>query len=131
MVYFKRHKWATAALAINIALLCLAICVFIKFQHRNDIVKYEQPITDYSVLEVDCSGGFRGGSTIRVGYNGKNYYVGVNRKQCKGIENPSFYYDKQHDMVFEKDELTMKYVVFYFVIFTCSLLLWTFPEVRR
>lgn len=125
------NKWILITLAINIGLFCLSMCVLMKYQHRNDIVKSQHPITDYSISEVNCSSDFRGGSTIKIVYSGKNYYVGISRKQCKGIMSTTLYYDRLHDTVFEKDELSMRHVVFFCTVFAFSLLLWTHPEVRK
>ena len=125
------NKWITLVLAINIAMLCLAINVVKTYHQRNEIVKSERPITGYSILEVNCSGGYRGGSTIRIAYLDKTYYVGVSRKQCKEAESTNFYYDRQHDTVFEKEELSMRHVLFFFAMFAFSLLLWRYPKVRR
>ena len=100
------------------------------FQRRSKIVQMIQPITDYSILEVNC-GGHRMGSSVKIAYAGKDYYVGVRLKQCKEIESASLYYDRQHDEVFEKDELSKTQVVCLFVLFAFSLLLWRYPEVRR
>lgn len=124
-------KWTPLVLAINIAMLCFAVNVLKTYKHRNEIVKSGKPITNYSILEVNCSGGFRGGSTIRIAYLGKYYDVGVSRKQCKRTESANFYYDKQHDTVFEKEELGMRQIVFFFTVFAFSLLLWKYPKVRR
>lgn len=111
-------------------MLCLAINVLTTYRHRNEIVKSEQPITDYSILEVHCSG-YRGGSNIRIAYLDKEYHVGVSKKQCKGIMSTKLYYDRQHDTVFEKDEINMSQIVFFLTMFAYSLLLWTYPEVRK
>lgn len=125
------NKWTPVVLAINITMLCLAINVSMKYLHRKEIVKFNKPITDYSVLEVDCSGGYRGGSTLRIEYTNKDYYVGVSRNQCKKIESSKLYYDEQHDTVFEENELSMRHIVCFFTLFAFSLLLWTYPEVRK
>ena len=98
------------------------------YHHRNEIVKSEQPITDYSILEVSKS---KYSSVIRVEYAAKDYFVGVSRKQCEGTESVMLYYDKKHDTVFEKEELSMRLVVFFFATFAFSLLLWAYPEVRK
>ena len=75
--------------------------------HRNEILKSEQPITGYSILEVNCRG-HRMSSTVKISYGGKNYYVGISRK-----------------------ELPKRQIVCFFVIFAFSLLLWRYPEIRR
>ncbi len=91
------------------------------YHYRNEIVKSELPITGYSILEVSKG---RYSSVIRVVYAAKDYFVGVSRKQCEGTESVTLYYDKKHDTVFEKDELSMRQVVFFFATFAFSLLLW-------
>lgn len=58
-------------------------------------------------------------------------YVGVSRELCKNIGQAEFFYDMQHDTVFEKDYLCMRHIVFFFVLFAFSLLLWKCPEVRK
>ena len=121
-------KLIPLVLAINIAMLCLTINASMAYFHRNEIVKSGKPITNYSILEVNCSGGYRGGSTIRIAYLGKYYDVGVSRKLCKRTESANFYYDKQHDTVFEKDELSMRQIAFFFAVFAFSLLLWRYPK---
>lgn len=127
----KINKWIPIVLAINIGLLCLTINVFMTYLHRIDIIKSAHPITGYSILEVN-RGGPRRTSSVKMTYSGKEYYVGVARKQCQGegVKGVEFYYDVQHDTVFEKNELNRRYVVFFFVTFVYSLLLWVYPEVR-
>lgn len=124
------NKWIPIVLAINIGLLCFSIYVFMQYQHRQSIIKFAHPITEYSVLEVDCHSG-RMSSYIRISYLGKDYFFGVTKKKCQNIENVALYYDAQHDEVFEKDELCMRHVATISVIFLCSLLLWFYPEVRN
>lgn len=129
----KINKWIPIVLTINIALLGLAVYVFGEYRHRTDIVSSEHPITNYYILEVNCSGGYRGGSSVKIAYGGKEYYTGISYPKCKAgnVEKLSYYYDEKNDAVFEEDELNKRYVVFFFVLFLCSLLLWMYPEVRK
>ena len=124
------NKWIPIALAINIGVLCFALYVAMTYLRQSDIVKSEHPITNYSILEVNCRG-HRMHSTVKIAYAGKDYYVGVSRELCKNIGQAEFFYDMQHDTVFEKDYLCMRHIVFFFVLFAFSLLLWKCPEVRK
>lgn len=110
------NKWVPIVLAINIGALCFALYVAITYQHQNNIVLSEQPITDYSILKVD-GGGHKLHSMVKIAYAGKDYNVGIDRKLYKNIEKAKFFYDKQHDTVFEKDYLCMRHVV----VFLCRL----------
>lgn len=124
------NKWIPIVLAINIGVLCFALYVATTYQQQNYIVSCEQPITNYSILEVNCRG-HRMHSTVKIAYAGKDYYVGVSRELCKNIGQAEFFYDMQHDTVFENDYLCMRHIVFFFVLFAFSLLLWKCPEVRK
>ena len=117
------NKWIPIVLAINIGVLCFALYVATTYQQQNYIVSCEQPITNYSILEVNCRG-HRMHSTVKIAYAGKDYYVGVSRELCKNIGQAEFFYDMQHDTVFEKDYLCMRHIVCFFVLFAFSLLLW-------
>ena len=116
------NKWIPIVLAINIGVLCFALYVATTYQQQNYIVSCEQPITNYSILEVNCRG-HRMHSTVKIAYAGKDYYVGVSRELCKNIGQAEFFYDMQHDTVFEKDYLCMRHIVSFFVLFAFSLLL--------
>lgn len=63
-------------LFINIALLFILIYVCTSYNHRQAIVNTEKPIENFSVLEINYSSGYRGGSTLLVEFNAKKYYVG-------------------------------------------------------
>lgn len=58
---------------------------------------------------------------MTIAYLDKTYQVGVNRKQYKGDMSTKFYYDRQHDTVFEKDEISMRQIVCFIYRFTLSL----------
>lgn len=78
----RTNKWIPIALAINIGALCFALYVAMTYPRQNDIVKSEHPITDYSILEVNCRG-HRMGSTVKIAYAGKDYDVGVSESYVK------------------------------------------------
>lgn len=73
----KINKWVLVVSVINIVLAGLAIYVLKEYEHRTDIVSSQHPITDFHILEVNRSGGFRGGSSVKIAYNSKEYYTGI------------------------------------------------------
>lgn len=111
-------------LFINIALLFILIYVCISYNHRQAIVNTERPIENFSVLEINCSSGYRGGSTLLVEFNAKKYYVGITSRQCKSftLDKVKIYYDKEKDKLFERNELSIRYIVFYSIIYLCSFI---------
>ena len=111
-------------LFINIALLFILIYVCISYNHRQAIVNTERPIEDFSVLEINCSSGYRGGSTLLVEFNAKKYYVGITSRQCKSftLDKVKIYYDKENDKLFERDAFPIRYIVFYFIMYLCSFI---------
>lgn len=117
---------------VNIILLAIFVYVWFSYNHRNTIVNYEKAITNYSVLKVNCSSGYRGGSNLLIEFNSKQYYVGITTRQCKSF-NPreiKLYYDRAKDEVFEQNELTIRYVVLYFILYLCSCV-WLFVIVKN
>ena len=119
-------------LFINIALLFILIYVCISYNHRQAIVNTERPIEDFSVLEINCSSGYRGGSTLLVEFNAKKYYVGITSRQCKSftLDKVKIYYDKENDKLFERNELTIRYIVFYSIIYLCSFI-WLYIIIKK
>ena len=107
---------------INITLLALLVYIFSVYNHRKFIVSNQLPIKDFFVSAVNCSSGFRGGSTIQISYDEKSYYVGVSTKQCKQLDfnDITLYYDKENDEIFEEKELTVRYIVFYSILYLVS-----------
>ena len=71
----KINKWSFIVSVINIVLAGLAIYVLKEYEHRTDIVSSQHPITDFHILEVNRSGGFKGGSSVKIAYNSKEYYT--------------------------------------------------------
>lgn len=127
------NKWGLIVSAINIALLGLAIYTFGEYRHRTNIATSDNPITDFDILEVNCSSGYKGGSSVKIAYKSKEYHVGISTSQCKtgNVDELAYYYDAKNDTIFEKSELSQRHAVFYSVLFLCSLLLWLYPEVRK
>ena len=118
---------------INVALLVILVYSWLLYNHRNAIVYCENPITNYSLLEVNCGSGYRGGSTILIEFNAKRYYVGLSARQCKSF-NPqkiALFYDKRNDEVFVANELSVRIVVFYLILYLGSCILLAVCLIRR
>ena len=115
-------KQVLQVLFINIALLFILIYACISYNHRQAIVNTEKPIENFSVLDINCNS--RMGSTLTVEFNAKKYYVGITYPQCKSftLDKVKIYYDKENDKLFERDELAIRIVVFYFIMYLCSFI---------
>ena len=107
---------------INIALLFILIEGCITYNHRQAIVNTEKPIENFSVLKIDCN--WRSGSTLLLEFNEKKYHVGIHIRQCKSftLDKVKIYYDKENDKLFERNELTIRYIVFYSILYLCSFI---------
>lgn len=119
-------------LLVNISLLAIFVYVLCSYYHRKDIINYEKSIKQFSVIEVNCSSGYRGGSNILIEFNKKQYYVGITTKQCKSFspQRIKLYYDKDNDEIFEQNELTIRYIVFYLVLYLGSCV-WLYVIIRK
>ena len=69
-----------SVILINIGALAFAIYIWLIYDHRQTIINSEEPIQNYSVLEVNCRR--RTSSSILIEFNGKQYYVAVARDKC-------------------------------------------------
>lgn len=129
----KINKCILIVLIINIALLGWAIYAFAQYKHKTAIVASTHPITDFVIMEVNCSSGYRGGSSVRIACNNNEYYTGIPNTLCKtgNVEKLAYYYDSKNDVIFWERELDQRYIVFYFILFLFSLLLWLYPEVHK
>ena len=117
---------------INIGLLAIFLYAWFSYNHRKAIVNSEKEITNFSVLEINCSGGYRGGSNLLIEFNAKQYYVGITTSQCKSFipKKIRLFYDKECDKVFEQHDVTVRYVVWYFILYLCSCV-WLFAVVNN
>lgn len=71
------NKELISVILINIGALAFAIYIWFIYDHRQTIINSEEPIQNYSVLEVNCRR--RTSSSIFIEFNGKQYYVAVAR----------------------------------------------------
>ena len=100
------------------------------YNHRQEIINREEPIQNYSVLEVNCR--YKTGSTIVIEFNGKQYNVRVARNKCKPFvpQEIKFFYDKEKDEVYEESGLVVRHLVGAFILYLCSCI-WLFVTIRR
>ena len=108
-------------LLVCIGLLAVLIYVWSTY-NRKAIDTTGKPIQNYSVLEINCSRGFRGSSTVLIEFNSRKYYVGIKSSQCKDFDTNKIklFYDKEKDEVFEQSEVTIRHIVLYLVLFLGS-----------
>ena len=123
-------KQVLQVLFINIVALFTFIYVCISYNQRQAIINSERPIENFSVLEINCDR--KSGSTLIVEFNEKKYHVGINIRQCKSftLDKVKIYYDKENDKLFERDELAIRIVVFYFIMYLCSFI-WLFTIIIK
>lgn len=117
---------------INVIIFCILVYTWSSYEHRKTIVNIEKPINNFSVLEINCGSGYRGGSTIQVEFNNEKYYVGITPNQCKSfnLNKIELYYDKEKNKVFERNELTIRYVAFYLILYLSSCI-WLCASIRE
>ena len=128
-------KQLIQVLFINIVVLFVFIDACISYNHRQAIINTERPIENFSVLETDCRSNRSGSSILLVEFNGKKYHVGVTYDQCKScksftLDKVKIYYDKENDKLFERDELAIRIVVFYFILYLCSFI-WLITVIKK
>lgn len=74
------NKELISIILINIGILAWAVYGWLLYNRRQTIINSEEPIQNYSVLEVHCRR--RSSSSIVIEFNGKQYYVAVDRDKC-------------------------------------------------
>ena len=115
---------------INIGALAFAIYIWLIYDHRQTIINSEEPIQNYSVLEVNCYR--KKGSNILIEFKGKQYYVEVVRDKCIHFDPQKiqFFYDKERDEVYEESGLAVRQVVACFILYLCSCI-WLFVTIWK
>ncbi|MDN0067309.1 hypothetical protein [Bacteroides gallinaceum] len=96
------NKELVSVILVNIGLLAAAVYMWLIYDRRQTIIKSEEPIQNYSVLEVNCRR--RTSSSILIEFNGKQYYVAVARDKCIQFDPQKIklFYDKERDKVYEE-----------------------------
>lgn len=130
-LFMKRNKNIIGLIVLNIFVWGFGITLIYSYYHRQFIVENgTPPISRYEVLEVNCR--IKSGSSIKILYNNKPYYVGIPYKQCKNF-NPNaiqLFYDEDNDLFFCPDAMHIRMVVFMGVI-DLSVLIWLVVEIIR
>lgn len=124
------NKELMSVILINVGALVFFFYGWMLYNHRQEIINREEPIQNYSVLEVNCR--YKTGSTIVIEFNGKQYNVRVARNKCKPFvpQEIKFFYDKEKDEVYEESGLVVRHLVGAFILYLCSCV-WLFVTIRR
>ena len=101
------------------------------YDRRQTIIKSEEPIQNYSVLEVYCQTR-RNSSSILIEFNGKQYYVAVARDKCVQFDPQKIklFYDKERDKVYEESGAVVRHLVPNFILYLCSCI-WLFVVIKK
>ena len=124
------NKELISVILVNIGILAWAVYGWLLYNHRQTIINSEEPIQNYSVLEVHCRR--RSSSSIVIEFNGKQYYVAVDRDKCIQFDPQKIklFYDKERDEVYEESGLVVRNLVVAFIIYLCSCI-WLFTVIRK
>lgn len=131
MIYSKNkemkrvtNKELISVILVNIGLLAAAVFMWLIYDRRQTIIKSEEPIQNYSVLEVYCQTR-RNSSSILIEFNGKQYYVAVARDKCIQFDPQKIklFYDKERDKVYEESGAVVRH-------FLCSCI-WLFVVIKK
>ena len=124
------NKELISVILVNIGLLAAAVYMWLIYDHRQTIIKSEEPIQNYSVLEVNCRR--RTSSSIVIEFNGKRYYVGISRDKCVQFDPQKikFFYDKERDKVYEESWAVVRHLVPNFILYLCSCI-WLFFVIKK
>lgn len=124
------NKELISVILVNIGLLAAAVYMWLIYDRRQTIIKSEEPIQNYSVLEVNCRR--RTSSSILIEFNGKQYYVAVARDKCIQFDPQKIklFYDKERDKVYEESGAVVRHLVPNFILYLCSCI-WLFVVIRK
>ena len=124
------NKELISAILVNIGLLAVAVCMWLIYDRRQTIINSEEPIQNYSVLEVNCYR--KSGSNILIEFKGKQYYVEVVRDKCIQFDPQKiqFFYDKERDKVYEESGAVVRHLVPNFILYLCSCI-WLFVVIKK
>ena len=113
------NKELISVILVNIGLLVVAVFMWLIYDRRQTIIKSEEPIQNYSILEVHR--GRRNSLSILIEFNGKPYYVEIARNKCIQFDPQKIklFYDKERDEVFEETYLG-EFIVVVFIMYLCS-----------
>lgn len=125
------NKELVSVILVNIGLLAAAVYMWLIYDRRQTIIKSEEPIQNYSVLEVYCRGRSTS-SSILIEFNGKQYYVAVARDKCIQFDPQKIklFYDKERDKVYEECGAVVRHLVPIFILYLCSCI-WLFVVIIK
>jgi hypothetical protein len=125
------NKELISIILINIGILAVAVYSWLLYNRIQTIINSEEPIQNYSVLEVYCRGRSTS-SSILIEFNGKQYYVGIARDKCIQFDPQKIklFYDKERDEVYEEGGLSIRHVVACFILYLCSCI-WLFVVIKK
>lgn len=125
------NKELVSVILVNIGLLAAAVYMWLIYDRRQTIIKSEEPIQNYSVLEVYCQTR-RNSSSILIEFNGKQYYVEVARDKCIQFDPQKIklFYDKERDKVYEECGAVVRHLVPIFILYLCSCI-WLFVVIIK
>ena len=125
------NKELISVILVNIGLLAVAVFMWLIYDRRQTIIKSEEPIQNYSVLEVYCQTR-RNSSSILIEFNGKQYYVEVARDKCVQFDPQKIklFYDKERDKVYEESGAVVRHLVPIFILYLCSCI-WLFVVIIK
>lgn len=111
------NKELISVILVNIGLLAAAVYMWLIYDRRQTIINSEEPIQNYSVLEVNCRS--RTSSSIVIEFNGKRYYVGIAKDKCIQFDPQKIklFYDKERDKVYEESGAVVRHLVPNFVLY--------------
>ena len=124
------NKELISVILVNIGLLAAAVYMWLIYDRRQTIIKSEEPIQNYSVLEVNCRR--RTSSSIFIEFNGKQYYVAVARDKCIQFDPQKIklFYDKERDKVYEESGAMVRHLVPNFILYLCSCI-WLLIVIKK
>lgn len=125
------NKELISIILINIGTLAVAVYGWLLYNHRQTTINSEEPIQNYSVLEVYCRSRKRS-SSILIEFNGKQYYVAVARDKCIQFDPQKIklFYDKERDEVCEGGWMTVRHLIPSFILYLCSCI-WLFVAIKK
>ena len=121
----KAKKHIIIRITINVICLLFALGSSIDYAYRSRIMNDLGPIQDFVVVDsIYC--GRRSSSEITLSYKNKLYYVRVGSKVYKSDykRNLRYFYHEKRDMIFEEHTLEINIIVFFYIFFVISLLIW-------
>lgn len=119
------NKYSVIKLAINAICLILAIGSFIDYSYRARIMNDLGPIQGFEVVD-SIRGGPKTSCVITLEYNNKYYNVSVDEQAYDSDykRNIHYFYDDKRDMIFEEHSLPVRVIIYFYILFIISLLLW-------